>query len=708
MVAAGWDGRAETTFANLSAQGAGKAPWADRIIVSATPTPNIVSPPSKFGGKTSGSVLQDIPLYLDFRDVPAGLHTRYQFARGFVTGKHLKIRPKQRPIARYASPAEYQRHMDQEMYLGTFRPFDAERAVGLYREDHTAPYKPSSRTQACWKYFDLFFQNAAKESFIIDEGDGWRCWAGLKRSYLTQHLNGRRHVGVYGDERTSFILLDNDNHDQHLEIFQAKNRMLIDEFHGENCCHFQFKAGATSGLHLILVYPNWQSLEKLRGQYRERLLKLDQKDPELFERIKRQQELDIEQNGSTKLKTLGELEIYPDVENGIRLPLCHGRLVATDRIMSEIQHRKRAVADVEAYMGWISNPNRKYIDKEVVLKYLEENAKSRCSSITTPTPHPDIYSFCSISETKPSKPKKPPKRKVSWKGNFFRFWLDWWICGDNHGIDLNTLLEITVLAFLERQYSDSEIEDTIMDYVHDLPPEAASCSSRLRDMEFGEIRAVVRRNIKKGFDGQANPKLSHWIFSEIRHNCPWFDPGDRSTWARTWAKMAKSSLKCDWDRVTGAIPFWMEVLKVKEADVVRRFLDGIVNLVIDKEREGRGFGRIYLQEWIRDKCPEIKVGYNAKVQKILKLLDETGIVHRIKKGFRPIGKEKGQCSQWEVGWRAKGLLEPDSSSLITPSPHPDIYSFCSISDSSYETCWVEVLDSGEIVVHPGSEVSCSA
>jgi hypothetical protein len=676
--------------------------------VSPTPTSYISTPASDFESKLAQKVVENIPLYLDFKEVPQGLHTRYQFARGFVTGEHLKICPKEQPVARFVPAEEYQRHIEREMYLGTFRPFDQQRAVGLFREDQTAPYKPTPRTRACWKYFDLFFQNAAKESFIIDEGDGWRCWTGLKRSYLTQHLNGRRNVGVYGDKRTSFILLDNDNHDQHWEIFQAKNRMLIEEFYGENCSHFQFKAGVTSGLHMIFVYHHWQSLERLRDEFRERLLKLDQKDPELFERIKRQQEIDVQINGSTKLKTLGELEIFPDVENGIRLPLCPGRLVTTDRILKTVEHRKTPVADVESYMEWIWNPNRQYIDKEVVLAYLASNAKSRSISDITPTPHPDIHSFCSISQTKPSNPKKTAKRKIPWKGNFFRFWFDWWLCGDNHQIELNTLLEITVLAFLERQYSDIEIEEKIMDYVHDLPAEAKSCSSRLRNMEFGEIRAVIRRNIKNGFDGQDNPQSSRWIFSEIRHNCPWFDPGDRSTWARTWSKVAKSDLKCDWDRVTGAIPFWMEVLNVKEPDVVQRFLDAIVNLVIDKQREGRGFGRVYIQKWFRDRFPEVKVGYNAKVQRILTLLNETGIIHRTKKGFRPVGQQRGQCSQWELGWRVKDLLEANPSLISTPTPHPDIHSFCSILESTLETCWVEVLDSGEIVVHPASEMCCSA
>ena len=675
--------------------------------------PSYISTPAPdFETKHPENIVGDVPLYLDFRHVPAGLHTRYQFARGFATGKHLKIWPKERPVARYVSADEYQRHIEREMYLGTYGPFDEQRAVGLYSEEQTLPYKPSPRTQAYWQYFDLFFQNAAKETFIIDQGDGWRCWTGLKRSYLIQHLNGKRAVGVYGHERTRFIVLDNDNHDQHWDIFQAKNRLLIDEFHGEHRSHFQFKAGATTGLHMIFVFDRSRPLEELRGEFRERLLGLDRKDTELFERIRMQQAADIELNGTTKLKTLGELEIFPDVENGIRLPLCRGRLVAIDRLLKPIQHRKKPVADVESYMAWIHDPNRQYIDREVVLAYLEDNARIQSFSTTTPPPHPDIHSFCSISKTTTttpvSKPPQPAKRKIAWKGNFFRFWCDWWLCGDSHGITLNTLLEITVLAFLERQYSHHEIEDKIMGYVFKLPPEARACSSRLRDKEFGEIRAVVRRGIEKGFDCQANSKQSRWIFSEIQHNCPWFDPGDRTTWARTWSKPVKSELKIEWERATGAISFWIEVLNVKEAQVVRRFLDGVVNLVIDKQREGRGFGRVYFQKWIREKFPEIKVGYNAKVQRVLTLLKDTGVICRTRMGFRPVGKDKGRCSQWELGWRTTELLETGSSSSTTPSPHPDIHSFCSILDSTMETCWVEVLDSGKIVVHPAAEDCCSA
>lgn len=294
-----------------------------------------------------------------------------------------------------------------------------------------------------------------------------------------------------------------------------------------------------------------------------------------------------------------------------------------------------------------------------------------------------------------------------WKGNFFRLWHDWWKCGDHHDIQLNTLLEISVLAFMDRQYTDSEIEEKIMEYVHGLPPEAISCSDRLRDGKYNEIQSVVRRDIKKGFDGEPNPKLSRWIFSEIRHNCSWFDPGDPSTWSKTWANVEKSDLKFDWGRVPGLVPYWMAVLKVKEAEVVRRFLDAAVNLAVDKEREGRGFGRVYFQKWVRDKFPEIKVGYIAKVQKILTELDGKGIIQRTRIGFRPAGKAKGECSRWEKGWQAEQLLEV-AASPSNPTPQLDIYSFCSISDSSFETCSVEVLDSGEVRLHQGSDWNCPA
>jgi hypothetical protein len=669
-----------------------------------------VIPPTISEGAFQNNLHVDIPLYLDFRRVPSDLQTRYQWARGW-RGGHRKIKAKERPAARYISEAEYEAFLDRQMYLGTSEPLDPQQTVSLFREDQTLPFDPSSRTQACWRFFDLFVEMAAKDRFIIDKGEGWRYWTGLRRNYVTQHLNGKHPVGVIGHTRTHFIILDNDNHDQHQDIFLAKCRVLLDEFHGQDLCHFQLKENSTSGLHLIFIYNKSQPLEKLRCRFRERLLKLDQKYPELHQQIRLQQELDIKSKKSTKLKTLGEVEIYPDKENGIRLPLCPGRLMATDRLLSPVHHRKQMVADVESYVNWLWDEQRQYIEKEVVLDYLESHLQAN-QSLSNPTPQPDLSYYCSISESDASTSQleansnpRPKPKKISWKGNFHRFLCDWWIDGENHGIDLNTHIDVLVRSFMGRNYSDIDIELRVMEFIEELPPTAMSCSSRLRDADHKGIRDVVRRCVRQGFGGQEKPELSRWIFSELRHNCPWFDPGDKQTWKSVYSKSLKSDLQIGWDRIPGLIPYWMDVLKVKEQEVVGRLLDGIVNLVKDKIEQGNGFGRVFLQKWIRDKCPEIKVGYVAKVQRILKELQDRGIIQRVKLGFRPCGKTKGKCSTWKVGWQVEQLL---SQSPTNPTPQPDLSYYCSISESSFETCSVEVLDSGEVLLHPTSDWSCHA
>ena len=56
------------------------------------------------------------------------------------------------------------------------------------------------------------------------------------------------------------------------------------------------------------------------------------------------------------MKTLGELEIFPDTQKGFRLPLCAGRTMLLDRPLELVfdNRLKREIHDVIGYVTWLS------------------------------------------------------------------------------------------------------------------------------------------------------------------------------------------------------------------------------------------------------------------------------------------------------------------------------------------------------------------
>jgi len=72
------------------------------------------------------------------------------------------------------------------------------------------------------------------------------------------------------------------------------------------------------------------------------------------------------------MKTFGQMEIFPSTSSGFRLPLCRGRTLLLDRPLTLTYNRrvKRKVQDVEGYVGWLLDPERRYMPAAEVVDYL--------------------------------------------------------------------------------------------------------------------------------------------------------------------------------------------------------------------------------------------------------------------------------------------------------------------------------------------------
>lgn len=532
--------------------------------------------------------------------------------------------------------------------------------TALFHFDQTTEYRASARTKAYFAFEEIFFDLARKDSHILKfdkaagrERDEWYTMTGYAsiqnpadRGFLTsaairRHINQREIVGIKAKDKTRFMLIDPDYHGRDLAVFEGQVEVLLNEFHGKATWHYQVKKHDVTGLHLIRTFPNPVDLDEATALLRQILLRLDADNPELARRAK-----------DAGMATLGELEIYPQRDHGVRLPLCLDREVLLDAPLPLVSFKGRMVQDVEKYIAWLQNPNRQYMPKERILDYLHYFARL---------------------ETKPKAPS-PKKERVDWangeisangwnnktKSRLPGFWLD----GNADGRPLNEHIVVLCRLAAAYGYSQQEIESSVNAFVKELPPAARTCSSRLLNGKMRRIANVVETSAECACDNnghQDDPELSMKKLKATLARWIGFDPLNKSTWSvlvtsvhvpvtPNWSKQDKADIET----------YLAKPLFVKDSSLLLRFVNAIVNLTLQKEKEGNGWGKDYLEKWMKDKFPQIKCAKDEKRQRIIVALQELGIiVSRIK------GKPKVTATHWVLGERASTAISSQSDAQAT-------------------------------------------
>ena len=532
--------------------------------------------------------------------------------------------------------------------------------TNLFHFDQTTPYRANSRTLAYFAFEEIFFDLARKDSHILKfdkaagrERDEWYTMTGyasiqnpadrgfLSSSIIRKHINQREIVGIKAKDKTRVMLIDHDYHGRDLAVFEAQADVLLNEFYGKATWHYQVKKHDVTGLHLIRTFPNPVDLEEATTLLRQLLLRLDAENPELARRAK-----------DAGMATLGELEIYPQRDHGVRLPLCLDREVLLDAPLPLVSFKGKMVQDVEKYVAWLQNPNRQYMLKERILDY--------------------IHHFARL-ETNPKAPS-PKKERVDWangeisangwnnktKSRLPGFWLD----GNADGLPLNEHIVVLCRLAAAYGYGQQEIESSVNAFVKELPAAARTCSSRLLKGKMRKIANVVKTSAMCACDNnghQDDPELSTRKLEAVLARWIGFDPLNKSTWSvlvtsvhvpvtPNWSKQDKADIET----------YLAKPLFVKDTSLLLRFVNAIVNLTLQKEKEGNGWGKDYLEKWIKDKFPQIKCAKDEKRQRILVALQELGIIKR-----RIEGKPKITATHWVLGERAITAISSQSDAQAT-------------------------------------------
>lgn len=329
------------------------------------------------------------PQYFEaWENVPRNLKTRRQW-----TKERRAILPDEEPVAEmvistFDLPLEEAEYMKRLILrIEDDNAVIVENSVPLFHEDQTRLSKITDRTLAYLDFEDIFTAHAQKDCYARwnAEENRWTTVNASQENFLAPFLspdlirrciNQREIIGIRGTDKTRFIAIDLDFHGQDRKVFLDQAEVLLKAFHGKHGWHYQVSRDDVNGIHFLKVLDKASPLALERTRLRNQLKAINASNPNLANRAT-----------SAGMKTLADLEIYPDQNRAFRLPLCRGRQMILDRFLEPISHRKREVQDVESYVAWIKDPLKEYLPAQEILDFLwmnTETDKRKAQKVETP------------------------------------------------------------------------------------------------------------------------------------------------------------------------------------------------------------------------------------------------------------------------------------------------------------------------------------
>ncbi|WP_339684979.1 hypothetical protein [Gimesia maris] len=451
-----------------------------------------------------------VPVFDDWRHIPKEYATRNRWTLQF-----RKVKPKQSPAAQY--------RIVQTRKLETVNhEYECAKFINLYHLNQTSPVKKTPLNVSRYLYYRVFVEPADKTKLIRwtqgaweYDGDekywnpeannwGWRNFKeGMGLQQSINHIRGKDIYGIYGSENSYCLIIDLDYHGKELDLFLKRLRALQELFHGKYRCHFQVADNNAGGVHLVLFFGVNSSLKSRRRWLWNQLAEADRKDPEL--NFTKGSEFDPQ----------FQIEVYPDTQRGVRLPLARGRTMLLNKPLELIINRGKEVQDVVGYIQWLGDPERQYMSKEDVYRYVVERLDVRPAEIKGQTPQNTIVE-------KATKPQK--HEKISLKGKTRGAIVGFWQDGNSeYFAHLNAAINTTLQAMHAEGLTEEDAVDVVMSYAEDLPDKTVS--SRLDNLP--EVRRVALRTANKIWASDVSGK---WQKSQERWSSIGFRVSDKTTW----------------------------------------------------------------------------------------------------------------------------------------------------------------------------------
>lgn len=453
----------------------------------------------------------DLPIF-DWRSCPRNLKTRNRWELCFRT-----IKKGERPTAQL-------RTTRQRRFESIDHQREEESFFDLYHRDQTRALKRTDLRVARWRFYKCFVESADKNRSIrwckggyVQDADGEEYgdetldqegWKTITKRVgfqeAIQHTMGNETLGIFGAKSSFFLLIDLDLHNQPKELFVRRLHALVEEFHGKWRCHFQVSDQKAGGIHLILFFGKASSLKSRRRWLLNRLAEIDKR----YEGVK-----------FTKDGSDFNIEIYPDPNKPVRLPLAVGRTMLLDKPLKLVERRKRLSQDIVGYMEWLGDKNRKFMDKNDVLDYVMKRMDWSCASEAKPKTAKPGNLETRKSGITISRSRKSLKGKT--RGKLIQFWQE----GDAECFaNLNSAIHVTLGCLHAEGLTEDEAVELVDQYVSDLPNK--NISSR-QVSGTKKIRQDIARNARAIWARPVPDKLAASI---ERWSSIGFAVADKSTW----------------------------------------------------------------------------------------------------------------------------------------------------------------------------------
>lgn len=466
----------------------------------------------------------NVPVFDDWRFVPREYATRNKWTLQF-----RRIKPKQSPAALFKIVQTRKLESVDHEYV-------SEKYINLYHISQTAPVSRTPLNVSRYLYYRCFIELADRTKLIrwtqgawMQDGDdkywnaeadnwGWRHYReGMGLQPSIDHIRGKDIYGIFGAKSSYCLIIDLDYHNKGLVLFLKRLSALLELFHGKHRCHYQVSENNAGGVHLILFFGKNSSLKSRRRWLWKQLAGADRKGPEL--NFTKGSEFDPKFN----------VEVYPDTQRGVRLPLARGRTMLLDRPLDLITSRGKETQDVVGYIQWLGDSYRQYMPKEDVYRYVVERLDVKPVEIKERKQQ-------KTAVQKATKPQKQEKRLLKGKtrGAIVEYWQDG---NSEYFVHLNAAMNTTLQAMHAEGLTVENAVDVVMDFVEELPDKTVS--SRLDDLP--EVRRVAERTANKIWDSDVSEK---WRKSQSSWNDIGFQVSDKTTWVVTSKKYEDVVVDC--------------------------------------------------------------------------------------------------------------------------------------------------------------------
>ena len=566
--------------------------------------------------------------------------------------------------------------------------------IPVYHLDQTEPGNFRQRTQAIIQYGNIFWRPSKASSYIKRNLDPDRYDAKWftrdfdKRTFefepfqflderkLHEHINQRNIYGVKADPQ-KLQWWGGADLDLHIEkggdpdIFLRQVEAVLTFLHGRGWL-ICLGTDVVNGIHVIKIHDFPRPLKIVREEVQSVLNEIASLHPELeAEAI------------AAGMKPISQVEIYPDPNQGFRLPLGIGYTALTSRPLCRVKyHTYRGVplygADVVGLMEWDATE----MPLEAKLQYIRDRVPRDRADASAKMKKANQTRAAQRRKEEGAVAKEMSDKKLlgSMTGRYRKVLVDFFSGRMQVPKSLQTGILLGVNALWAQGFPFEDRAEYLLGLLQDMPVSSPAFSSRLWDEDWDSLSFDINHVVESVEQLRAAPPSNNIEKSnEILRRCAAAMQqaglifGDPTTWERCWEENSPTSpgnsfsaeLLTDDERdliANEIAPVFLCPVDVAVEAVVK-----MVRLAHVKDRNGDGMSREYRRAVLADlgiSCQD-----NRKLTACWDVVEQTGFIFtKCNHIFRKDRMGEGRARMYAVGPQVRDRFvgSVDSSSVRWP------------------------------------------